>query len=81
METSFAVLALRRVSIGFRRKLDTTHLHKLEQGVVNPHTEWQEESTTRTEVVEDEKLLFPSDSSVITLGSFFHVLLVLGHLL
>jgi hypothetical protein len=61
--------------------VDLADLHELEQGVVDPHSEWEEESTSRTQVVEDKQLLFTTDPSVVTLGSLLHVLFVFRHLL
>jgi len=57
-----------------------TDLHKFEKSVVDPHTEWQEECTSGTQVVEDEQLLFTTDLPVIPLGGFLHVFLVFRHL-
>ena len=58
-----------------------TDLHEFEKSVVDPHTEWQEECTSRTQIVENEQLLFTPDLPVIPLGGFLHVFLVFRHLL
>ena len=58
-----------------------TDLDKGHERVVDPHTHWQEESASRGEVVESPQLLVFTNATVIPLGGFLEVLLVLGHLL
>lgn len=54
---------------------------KLEKGVVDFGTVWQEEARSGGELVEEEEFLLLTNLSVITLGSLLQVLLVLFQLL
>lgn len=51
-------------------KKKITDPHQLHQGVVYPRSVWQEEATSRAQVIEEKKLLLFADLAMITLGSF-----------
>ena len=80
--TSFEIFSLLidRVSNWEKvQKRNITYSHQLHQGVIYPCSMWQEEATSRTQIIEEEKLLLLADLTMITFGRFSKEQFVFRH--